>query len=124
MSSREKEVLKTKLCCACKKEKTLKQFYKNKLFIDGYMSRCKSCRAQSIRCIERKRIKNENNGRELTLHGVTMNDYIETYKFLQKMGYSLDKDLHEQFCDRHNLPTRKKPFERCLKFTPKELGLI
>jgi hypothetical protein len=124
MSSQEKEVLKTKLCCACEKEKPVKQFYKCKLFIDGYMSRCKSCRAKHIRCNLRKSRTTNESYPELSLHGVSRNDFIQTFRFLEKIGYSLQENIHKQFCERHNLPTKKKIVEKGLRFTPEELGLI
>ena len=28
-------------------------------------------------------------------------DYIDTYAFLRKIGYDTDKDIHQQFIERH-----------------------
>lgn len=34
----------TKLCTKCEKTKSIKQFYKNKRYADGYFSWCKTCK--------------------------------------------------------------------------------
>jgi hypothetical protein len=35
-------------------------------------------------------------------------DYQKMYEFLSQIGYNLDKDIHQQFCDKHNLRYRRR----------------
>ena len=132
MSSPEKEVLKSKKCCACNKEKIIDDFYKNRNAPNGYQARCKTCMEADILCRERKsyvRSKNLRTGRPVSLapqlYNVRKEDWIETYDFLKRIGYNLsgDKTIHEQFCEKHNLEPRKRMYEKSIQYTPKDLGL-
>lgn len=127
MSSSEKQVPKKKFCCACSKEKEVKCFYVNRYSKDGYESRCKVCKKTKILCKKKllsKRIPQYKNAPQLW--NVSRQDWIDTYNFLEKIGYNLssEKTIHEQFCENHNLPTRKRMYEKSIQYTPQELGMI
>ena len=128
MTSPEKQVLKTKICCACKKEKELKSFYVNAYMKDGYEARCKICKKSKILCRKKEYVKR---GRpqlknQPQLWNVRKKDWIETYEFLKKIGYDLssNKTIHEQFCEKHNIKPRKRMYEKSLQYSPKDLGLV
>lgn len=40
----------------------------------------------------------------MKITNTTIKDYTEMYDALKKMGYDPNEDIHQQFCDRHNLP--------------------
>lgn len=114
------------LCCACNKEKPMSEFYRNIALKSGYMSKCKKCKITGISCRkkkEKKIIKRKSEG--LFMFNTTKEDWIEMFQFLQKIGYSLETPIHEQFCLKYNLTPRKLPKrDKTIKYTPKELGLI
>jgi len=52
------EILNMKKCSGCKSEKTLENFYKNKLVLDGHSNYCIDCtRQNSKRYFQRKKEK-------------------------------------------------------------------
>lgn len=131
MTSSEKEVLKTKTCCSCNKNKDIKDFYRNKLVKDGRMGKCKLCMSQGLSCRSQYKVKHERSGRPRKIDGPVMynvakEDWIEMYEFLSRIGYKLsgDKTIHEQFCERYNLRPRKRMYEKSIQYTPKDLGMI
>ena len=127
MTSPEKQVLKSKICCSCKKEKELKAFYKNGYVSSGYDGRCKLCRKKNLKCRgnkERVKVGRPKLQNAPQLWNVRKEDWIETFEFLKSMGYDLSKNIHEQFCVRHNLEPRKRMYEKSIQYTPQDLGLI
>lgn len=126
MTSPEKEVLKTKICCGCGKEKDIKHFYKNALLPTGYEKRCKICKNSRVKC--KKGVGNKRGRPQLKnqpqLWNVRKKDWVDTYEFLKSIGYDLNKNIHEQFCEKHNLPTRKRMKEKSLQYSPQDLGLV
>ena len=94
----------------------------------GYEARCKMCKKAKILCRKKEGIKR---GRPKYLDGpqllnVRKQDWIETYEFLKMIGYELsgDKTIHQQFCERYNLPPRKRMKEKSIQYSPKDLGLV
>ena len=131
MTPPEEQVLKSKICCACNKEKEITSFYKNAMMPSGWEARCKTCRYEGCKCRKTKsyeRSKNLTSGRPKSnapqLWNVRKKDWIETFEFLKSMGYDLSKNIHEQFCERHNLKPRKRMKEKSIQYTPQDLGLI
>jgi hypothetical protein len=122
-----------KICCACKKEKEMKYFYVNSRMRDGHFARCKTCFNQKKLCnrgrkngedvVERRCIKKyKNSFLGLRLLNTSKQDYIETYKFLQRLGYNLSESIHEQFCEKHSLnSTEPQQFKN--HFSTKDCGL-
>jgi hypothetical protein len=113
----------TRLCRACNKEKKLSQFHKQNA-ADGYTARCKMCQNSGILIPKHKIIKNEII--PLTLTGLKEGDYVDMYKFLNAVGYSLndENDIHEQFCIKYGLKPSNPKQTFNYHFTPKDLGLI
>lgn len=121
----EKEVIESKICCACQKLKKIKDYYVNRALKSGYDNKCKMCRLHGRLCRKKdtpKRPKPKK--REINLTNVTKEDWVETYLFLEKIGYDITNDLHHQFCERHGLKPRKRMKEKTLYFSPKDLGMI
>ena len=77
------------------------------------------CRTGEGRRAGRPKLKNTPQ-----LWNVKKEDWIETFEFLKQIGYDLSKDIHEQFCDKHNLTPRKRKYENSIIYTPQELGMI
>jgi hypothetical protein len=124
MTPREKESLKMKICCACNKEKEIKSFYKSTLYKDGFENRCKICKQNCIKCRKpavRKITKKRN---EPALWNVNKQDWVDTYEFLKTIGYCLTKNIHEQFCEKHNLTPKKRGYEKSVIYSPQDLDLI
>lgn len=124
MTPNEKEPLKTKICCSCGIEKSIKSFYiiKN----SAQANRCRICKVEGKMCNSKMNV--EKTKRNIVegpmLINVKKEDWVKTFLFLQDIGYDLKKDIHEQFCEKHNLPTRKRYWEASTIFSPKDLGLI
>lgn len=113
------------MCCGCSKEKPLTSFYKSKMVKSGYDNKCKICKQQGKLCrTGRKRVYNASLKRGPMLISVSTEDWIEAYRFLQRIGYDLSLNIHEQFCQKHNLNTRKRGYEKSKQYSPKDLGLI
>jgi len=127
MTLPNKDVPNTRICRGCEKEKPITSFYRNNLLKTGYEIRCKLCKNGGIRC--RKKGDYSRNGRPVRkndpqLFNVRKPDWIETYVFLKKIGYSLEENIHEQFCRKYNLPTKKRTYEKSVIYSPQDLGLV
>lgn len=128
MTPPKKEVLKFKVCCACGKDKEIKNFYKNNIREDGFDGRCKACKIACKKCRQGRRktkpIFTKQDKNAPMLFNVTQKDWIEMYKFLESIGYSLEENIHIQFCEKHNLTPRKRMREKSLYYSPKDLDMI
>lgn len=126
MTSPEKQDLKTKICCACGKDKPITSFYRNKIMKDGYEGKCKYCKKTNVKCRsgDRKKPGRPKLKNTPQLWNVRKEDWIETFEFLKKIGYSLERNIHEQFCERHNLVPRKRMYEKSIQYSPGDLGMI
>jgi hypothetical protein len=124
MTPKEKEPLKTKICPACGKEKSTTSFYKTK---SGLRSRCKMCQLQKVNRIKDTETKVSNKRRRVegpALFNVSKIDWIQTYNLLKSMGYDLEKNIHLQFCEKHNFQPNNRGFENSIIYSPKDLGMI
>ena len=123
MTPNEKNLVETKICCSCKKKKSIKSFYKSN--VKSIMNRCKICNQQGKMCINetQSRLKHKKEDGP-QLFNVSKNDWIKTFLFLQSIGYDLEKDIHLQFCEKHNFEPNKRGFENSIIYSPKDLGMI
>lgn len=128
MTPLENNVLKSKICCSCSKDKDIKNFPKNSVKPDGYENRCRQCKLSGKKCRRGpKKVKPlvlPSDLRAPMLFNVVKEDWVDMYEFLKSIGYSLDRNIHEQFCEKHNLKKRKRMYERSQYFSPKDLGLV
>jgi hypothetical protein len=119
----------TKYCPACEQSKPLKSFYRLSTSKDGRATRCKRCIIDKV-----KIFKGEQKTKAKSMHlrtydeiidlkGVTRNDIYETYLALQRLGYNVCEDIHLQFCEKHNLPYKKKKWRKPRIATVENLGL-
>lgn len=117
----EKEVVKTKICKACGREKEITNFYRHPKCKDGYNSRCKLCIIHR-NLIRYKKETKKHTFRDLPLSGagVTKHDYQGMWLFLKAMGYDLTQPIHNQFCELHNLPLKKGKIQRTRERYPPE----
>lgn len=116
------EPLETKVCKACNIEKNIKHFHRQTAVSSGYMARCKKCKLDGKIIPKEKKEKKEI--RPLTLAAPQIEDYIEMYKLMETIGYSLNGDIHEQFCKKYGL-TPSNPKQIFLShYSQKDLGLI
>jgi hypothetical protein len=127
MTPIEKEPLKTKICPSCGKEKPITSYYKTKAVKSGFSSRCKMCQLEKV-----NRVKNVETGKVgkktredgPALFNVSKKDWEKTFLFLQEIGYDLKKDIHLQFCEKHNFEPSKRGYEKSLIYSPKDLNMI
>ncbi|MFM7857040.1 MAG: hypothetical protein ACKO96_35230, partial [Flammeovirgaceae bacterium] len=84
MTPNEKDLLNMKRCCACRKEKPLKSFYKSN--VKSIADRCKICNKEGKMCKEHIQSKIQNGNKRNTdgpqLFKVSKKDWLETYLFL------------------------------------------
>ena len=115
-------ILKTKLCKACNVELDIKEFSKQQGIGDGYSARCKKCKIDGNLIPKDKKMKKIL--RPLTLSAPSLIHYINMYKLMENIGYSLKEDLHIQFCKKYGLTPNipKKTFLHY--FSQKDCGLI
>jgi hypothetical protein len=119
----QKEPVEKKICRACLVEKPVTRF--QKLASGNRGGVCNLCKSTG-RTIKKDTIstKAKKKNIELNLGNVHRTDYITTYKFLQSIGYSLEGDIHEQFCERHNLKPRQPKRKFLNHYSQKDCGLI
>ena len=125
MTPNEKELVETRICCSCKKEKPIKSFYKSTA--KSIADRCKLCNQQNKKCIdviEKPVKKGRGNSDGPALFNVSKRDWEKTFLFLKQIGYDLNKDLHLQFCEKYNLEPKKRTYEASVIYSPKDLGLV
>jgi hypothetical protein len=115
--------LETKICGACEKPKRITRF---QLLRSGNRgSVCNLCKSLGITIKNKVKAKKKLiHNHPLQLTAVFERDYVNTYEFFKAMKYSLEEDIHEQFCKRHGLTPNspKKIFKNHL--SPKDLGLV
>jgi NMD protein affecting ribosome stability and mRNA decay len=124
------KTVETRYCAACELDKPINQFYRNNLLVGGYEGRCKNCKNNRIKINkDEPRYPNRKPYQQewanyFNIIGVTKNDYKSMYIFLNKVGYSLEENIHEQFCKKWGLTPHKpsKPFKNT--FTPKDFNLV
>jgi hypothetical protein len=128
LTMKDIKISETKLCIACDVKKPINQFYRNNALIDGYEKRCKSCKINNISSRVKAEPKSfgEKYNAEVTMNlvGLREDDFRSTYLFLQSIGYDLSRNLHEQFCEKYNLPVNPVPYTTKYHFSPKQLGLV
>lgn len=119
----EKNAVEKRICLGCGLEKRIKSFPVNGRKHRGRI--CSICKLKGITLpIKEQGIKKETRESVLKLNYVGKDDYIASYEFLKSIGYSLDKDIHEQFCKKYNLTPNnpKELFDNY--FSPKDLDLV
>ena len=127
----ELEPLKTKICKVCFIEKTIKNFNKNSSFANGFESRCKTCKKDGKLIVfensgkwSKKNQKIKRTSYMMRFTNPLKRDYVESFIFLKAMGYSLDQDIHIQFCKKYGLTPNdpKQTFQN--NFTAKDCDLV
>jgi len=118
----ELEPVEKKICRACGVEKLAKRF--TKLASGNRAGVCNICKSLGNTIPNKASKKKPKKNIPLSLGFVQLKDYEDAYKFLELMGYSLKKDLHEQFCMRYGLTpnTPKQIFKN--HHSAEDLGLI
>lgn len=107
----QKNPVESFICKACKLEKPSTKFYRNKNCVSGFHPRCKMCMKTGIKINQGPKKKSAFSTKaRLTLRNPEAVDYIDTFLFLEKIGYDLTKDIHIQFCEKYNL-TPNNPIE-------------
>jgi hypothetical protein len=96
-----------KQCSKCKKNKELTSFHNNKRMKDGKCPVCKIC----VSLGEKTRRLKPKEKLDIDLRGgvLTKGEYCMMWNFLSSMGYNITENIHEQFCEKYNLPTKVKP---------------
>jgi hypothetical protein len=103
-----------KKCRVCEKVKNVKYFYTVKNNKDGFDTKCRMCKIDYAKNYKKnnpsKPPKNKNivGSFDYKLSPLKKEDFYSMYKLLEKLGYDIKGDIHQQFIDRHNIPTYKK----------------
>jgi hypothetical protein len=108
----------TKICIGCGKEKSVESFHRSKSFTDGRNSRCAIC----VNNYNKARNKVKKNETDTSLRGLIIvhpskDDFHKMYLFLNSIGYDPSKDIHKQFCEKYNLPYKKRDIKGKNKFS-------
>lgn len=113
--------MKTKVCKSCGKEKKVESFTKNKNMRSGYLNTCKICfnqRAKQYR-EKKEKVKLELDP-NLRLANTKLLDWCRMWKIVEQLGYDIHGDIHQQFCERHTLPYKKKPPKNIKTYIPSD----
>jgi hypothetical protein len=105
-----------RICSICKIEKSIDSYYRCKGCKGGRNSICKLCKQKGLK-VNKDHIVHPFNQmwrqpeeKFFSLNGVKKEDYVLMWELLKNMGYDIDKDIHQQFLDKHN-KTRIKPMK-------------
>lgn len=109
----------TKICKACGKEKTPREFYK--ITGDKYMSKCKRCFIDKVKIPKNEEKDYKKKGKDyLAMNGISKQDYLFMYKLMETwFNFDLRRDIHEQCVERwekrYNVSIVKKTRDRLNK---------
>ena len=120
---KELEPIEKKICRACEKEKKITSYSRTPS--GNRAGVCNLCRSLGITIKNKKPSQKEPiKNTPLQLGNPSQKDYEFLYKSLEKMGYNLSQDIHEQFCMKYGLTPNspKQTFKN--HYTQKDLGLI
>lgn len=102
-----------KICVRCGVEKNISEFHNCKRSIDSKNPAC-------AKCINGDNSERRNSGGSDRIDfrsGIlSMKDYCRTLEVLGLMGYDITKSIHEQFCEKYNLPQKEIPLTNKLKW--------
>lgn len=101
-----------KQCIKCKKTKAHSSFHNNIRMKDGKSQTCKICVNTKA-----KEYRKEPKGKEkftidMRAGTIRKGEYCLMWNILSSLGYDIHKNIHEQFCEKYNLPTKQKPAYR------------
>lgn len=108
-----------KECKICKVTKPLNDFFGCKGCGDGHLGICKVCKksGKTIRDMNPKKQSKFNrewsnfDDKFMKMSMVSQDDYRQMYEFLARCGYNVTKDIHQQFIDKWNPTSEKKPMK-------------
>lgn len=110
---------KRKICKVCGEYKLIEYFYAKKNDSSRIKETCRKCINSSEKNTKKRMVDEKYT---LGLVGLNDDDFIEAFKFLKAIGYDLTKDIHQQFCEKHNLPPKQyKGIAR--RFSPSDFGM-
>ena len=100
----------SKVCKGCGIEKPISEYHKSKAFTDGINSKCRDCvnLYNSIRNKEKRLLQKDSTPVFFRLSNTPKRDYCSMFEFMTAIGYDINKDTHKQFCDKYNLPYKKR----------------
>jgi len=104
-----------RICNACKIEKSIESYYRCRSCKNGRISICKLCKQKGLKVVKEDYVHpfnqmwRQTDEKFFSLSGVRKEEYKLMWELLNQMGYDTDKDkdIHQQFLDRHN-PSSKK----------------
>jgi hypothetical protein len=114
----------TRICKACLMTKDIKDFYQRNDMKTGRLNVCKICKKIKKVVLPKPKLTEEDLRYELEmkyikLDVVTQQDYFTLYEVLKDIGYDIaNGDIHQQFCDTHNLKPKKRPAQHENAFLP------
>jgi hypothetical protein len=126
------DTLENKVCRACGKLKHITSFDISNT-PDGRTARCKICIKHGN--LIPKHLKNtgpkierdkyvDNRDTSYSMGRVTKETYKQMYEFLQQIGYDITKSIHQQFCDKYGLKTKRRYERNENKYSIEDLDLF
>jgi hypothetical protein len=117
-----------KICPCCNKLKHKKDaFGERKTSLDGYFLNCKICRR--YRTIGKKPYTKDGKilyrEREtFYLRSITKEEYKQSYKLLENLGYNLNEKIYVQFHRKYGFDIPKCEVDKNFYMSPEDLGMI
>ncbi len=113
--------VETKICKACNVEKKITRF--TMLASGNRGNTCNLCKSLGRTQKKGEKKSQPKKNIPLNLGNISIKDYTAMYEFLKKLGYSLEGDIHNQFCEKYNLTPNnpKNKFNRY--YTASDCGL-
>jgi len=110
------------LCSACLQNLPVDEFY---ILPTGKVDyRCRECKKHNRKSVRRSYISRDTKALDEVRYALHWTDYVAAYKLLEKIGYNLKENIHQQFCEKHNIPFNSVKRKGRSKITPETLNLI
>jgi len=96
-----------KLCKQCKQRKKVEHYYRSKIYLDGYMYRCKICYLDKDSRLSRDetrklkyQLETQKSSQMAKMTVCSKEDYRLMYEFLNSIGYDPEKNIAKQFAEK------------------------
>lgn len=95
------------MCNECRKVKPLEEFHNKTSDPTGKQPKCKVCNSEWFKTYRKRKNSDrrvvDRQYDEPKMTSTTKTDWCLMYYTLQKLGYNIHEDIHQQFLDKHGL---------------------